>query len=129
MKKKIDAEEYQLSKKKEVGSFQELKDLLSTFIGKQIVIRSNLERVHGNTEKVFTLYHLKQEYSELGQVLILENPALESSQQPRIPISRNMQIEKKDNTIIIRFPREVNFKQMVKRTIPDLEIYIEEKKS
>jgi len=39
-----------------------------------------------------------------------------------------MQIEKKDNTIIIRFPRQVNFKQMVKRTIPDLEIYIEEKK-
>lgn len=128
MKKKIDAEEYQINRKKDITPYEKLRDMLSTLLGKQIVIRSNLERVHGNTEKVFTLYHIKQEYSELGQVLILENPTLEPEKCPRIAISHNMQIEKKDATVIIRYLREVSFKQLVKRTVPDLEIYIEEKK-
>lgn len=103
-----------------------VKEILSGFIGKEILISSNAERAKNSMQKKMIIYHVGQQYNELGQVLILENPSIPRSEVPQILITPNMEISKKENKVIIRYPRQLSFRAATKPTFPDLEIYIEE---
>jgi hypothetical protein len=124
-KGRIDPGEYQIRKYGK-NQFQILKEMLEEFVGKEIVISSNMERIKGNAKRIITVYHIGQEYNELGQVLTLNNPSLPREDIPRILVSPNMQVSKEEKKVIIRYPREISFRSLRKPTLPDLEIYIEE---
>lgn len=121
----IDPEEYEV-RKFEKPAVQILKEKLELLIGREIQISSNLERYKQTTKKQITLYHVGQQYNEMGQVLTLENPSLKGGETPMLPISPNMEIHEEGRRIVLRYPKAVSFKGMVKPTLPDLEIYIEE---
>ncbi len=121
----IDPGEYEV-RKFEKSPVQALKEMLEALIGRDVQISSNLERYKQTTKKKITLYHVGQQYNEMGQVLTLENPSLKPEDVPMLPISPNMEIRQEGSRIILRYPKAVSFKGLVKRTLPDLEIYIEE---
>lgn len=105
-----------------------VKDILSEFIGKEVLISSNMERVKNTVNKRMVIYHISQQYNELGQVITLENPSLSRSEIPQIMITPNMEIQKVGNKVIITYPRQLSFRSAQKPTMLDLEIYIEEVK-
>lgn len=126
-KKKIDSEEYEI-KKVEKPLVQVLKETLEGFIGKKILISSNLERFKGANQKILTVYRVAQEYNEFGQVIILENPA-SSEEKVSIPVWSNMELLREGDKIVLRYPKQLSFRALRRpTTLPDLEIYIQEKK-
>lgn len=126
VKKRIDSEEYEI-KKSEKPPVQVLKEMLEGFIGKEIIIKSNLERFKGDTQKSLIVYRVGQEYNEMGQVIILENPNISES-KVSIPILPNMEFLREENRLVLRYPKQISFRALRRQTLPDLEIYIEEKK-
>jgi hypothetical protein len=125
-KKKLDPEEYEI-KKTEKPLVQVLKEMLEGFIGKEIVIKSNIERFKGDNQRIITVYKISQEFNELGQVIVLENPNV-SQEKVSIPIWSNMELSKEGERIILKYPKQLSFRALRRQILPDLEIYIEEKK-
>ncbi|PIU66549.1 MAG: hypothetical protein COS84_05585 [Armatimonadetes bacterium CG07_land_8_20_14_0_80_40_9] len=123
-KGKIDAEEYEIIKPEKLP-IEVLKGRLERLVGKEILISSNWERFKADSKRKVTVYSVGQEYNELGQVLTLENPSLPERKIP-ILISPNLQVSEEGKKIILRYPRELRFRALQRKTLPDLEIYIEE---
>lgn len=123
-KGKIDAEEYEVVKPKKLP-VEVLKERLEKLVGKEVLISSNWERFKADSKRKVTVYSVGQEYNELGQVLTLENPSLPEGKIP-ILISSNLQVSEEGKRIILRYPKELRFRALRRKTLPDLEIYIEE---
>jgi len=123
-KGKIDAEEYEVVKPEKLP-IEVLKGRLEKLVGKEVLISSNWERFKADSKRKVTVYSVGQEYNELGQVLTLENPSLPEGKIP-ILISPNLQVSEEGKKIILRYPKELRFRALQRKTLPDLEIYIEE---
>lgn len=123
-KGKIDAEEYEVVKPEKLP-IEVLKERLEKLVGKEVLISSNWERFKADSKRKVTVYSVGQEYNELGQVLTLENPSLPEGKIP-ILISSNLQVSEEGKRIILRYPKELRFRALRRKTLPDLEIYIEE---
>ena len=124
-KKKIDAEEYKVTKR-DVDVVQRLKNYLDKLVGKEVEISSNIERSKGRTTRKIIIYNVGLQYNELGQVLTLENPSIPKDEFPQILVSQSMEITKEEKRIILKYPRQLQFRALAKPTLPDLEVYIQE---
>lgn len=124
VRKRIDPEEYEVQKR-EKSPHERLREYLEEFSGQRIVIYSNMETVKGDSRREIDLYHVSQSYDEMGQVLNLEDPKIAKKDHPKILTTKDMEVKKENGRIVITYRRQLPFRGMRHRAVPDLEVYIE----